>query len=226
MIKGLVFDFDGLVIDTESVWYDSLCHVYEKYDAKLPLDIYTQVIGTSLDAFDPYQYLLEITDQDLNIEDIKRQSSEQHAHLMQDRTLRPGVLSYLETASTMGLKLGIASSSHLDWVTRFLDEHRIAHYFSCVCTADFVEKVKPDPALYLLALEALELAPHEAIAFEDSPNGAKAAHTAGLHTVIVPNPMTKHLTFGPHLLRLASMEEMCLEKVIDHVARFTAKADA
>ncbi|MFD2118041.1 HAD family hydrolase [Paenibacillus yanchengensis] len=223
MIKGLIFDFDGLVIDTESVWYESLCHVYEKHNAELPFDLYSQCIGTSLDrGFNPYHYLLEITDQNLDVEEIKRQSAEQHARIMQDRTLRPGVLSYLDTATKMGLKLGIASSSHLEWVTRFLNEHQIAKYFSCVCTADFVEKVKPDPALYLLALEQLDLSPNETIAFEDSANGAKAAHAAGLHTVIVPNAMTEHLTFGPHLLRLTSMEEMSLEDVITHVSRSNA----
>jgi len=218
MIKGLIFDFDGLIIDTESVWYESLCHVYEQYNVVLPFDLYSKLIGTSLDAFDPYQYLLEACPESLTIEDIKRQSSEQHGQLMKNKSLRPGVLSYLETATQLGLKLGIASSSHLDWVSRFLEEHQIGHYFSCICTADLVEKVKPDPTLYRLALEKLDLSPQHAIAFEDSAHGATAAHVAGLHTVIVPNEMTKHLSFGPHVLRLTSMEEMSLEQVINHIS--------
>ncbi|GGD61980.1 hypothetical protein GCM10010911_19830 [Paenibacillus nasutitermitis] len=137
-----------------------------------------------------------------------------HGQIMLERVLRPGVEDYLNTAKQLGLKVGIASSSHLDWVQRFVDKFEIAGYFSCIRTADFVQKVKPDPELYLQALAVLELRPEEAICFEDSPNGAKAGHAAGLNVVIVPNVMTQGLTFGPHKLRLNSMAEKSLEEVI------------
>lgn len=99
-----------------------------------------------------------------------------------------------------------------------MDKFDIAGYFSCIRTADFVKKVKPDPELYLQALEALGLQPEEMICFEDSPNGAKAGHAAGLNVVIVPNSMTQGLPFGPHKLRLNSMAEKSLEDVIAIVA--------
>ena len=138
---------------------------------------------------------------------------------MADKTLRPGVVSYMEEAKQLGYKIGIASSSHLSWIEPFLQKYDIAKHIDTIRCADFVEKVKPDPAVYLLTLKELGLEPDEAIAFEDSPNGAKAATRAGVKVVIVPNPVTERLEFGPHLLSLQSMDDL---KLIDIVDRFNS----
>ncbi|MCQ6559182.1 HAD family hydrolase [Paenibacillus mendelii] len=217
MIKGVIFDFDGLIIDTESAWFEAIGEIYNEHGAYLPLETWTKCVGTSHDAFDPYLHLAEIADRPVNIEEIKKTALVKHDYLMQRRVLRPGVLDYLNEAQQLGLRIGIASSSHLAWVQRFVDLFDIAGYFSCIRTADFVQKVKPDPELYLQALAALELKPEEAVCFEDSPNGAKAAHAAGLNVVIVPNAITEGLTFGPHKLRMNSMEERSLAEVIAFV---------
>ncbi|WP_027086277.1 HAD family hydrolase [Cohnella panacarvi] len=222
MIKGIVFDFDGLIIDTESAWFEALGELYSEYDSVLPLETWIQCVGTSHEVFDPYLHLAEIASRPVNVEDIRLIAADKHARIMQERVLRPGVVDYLETAQKLGLKMGIASSSHLEWVERFVNKFNIAHYFSCIRTADYVKKVKPDPELYLQALAHLDLKPEEAIAFEDSPNGARAAHTAGLNVVIVPNEITGALTFGPHVLRLHSMADQTLEEVIASVS--SAKA--
>ncbi|MFX3631550.1 MAG: HAD family hydrolase [Candidatus Pristimantibacillus sp.] len=214
MIKGIVFDFDGLIIDTESAWYEALKEIYEEHEAYLPLETWVKCVGTSHDAFDPYLHLQEILERPVDMEELKQIVAQKHDWIMQARDLRPGVESYLQAAQQLGLKIGIASSSHRAWVERFTHQFNIYDYFSCMRTADYVEKVKPDPELYVQALEALDLQPEEAIAFEDSPNGAKAAHAAGLHVVIVPNTVTGELTFGPHVLRLNSMADQTLEEVI------------
>ncbi len=214
MIKGVIFDFDGLIIDTESAWFEAIGEIYNEHGSYLPLETWVKCIGTSHDAFDPYLHLAETADRPVNIEEIKQVALVKHECIMQQRVLRPGVIDYLNTAQQLGLRIGVASSSHLAWVQRFMDKFEISNYFSCIRTADYVQKVKPDPELYLQALAALELKPEETIAFEDSPNGALAAHTAGLNVVIVPNTMTEGLTFGPHILRLNSMAERSLEEVI------------
>ncbi|WP_054957950.1 HAD family hydrolase [Paenibacillus dakarensis] len=214
MIKGVIFDFDGLIIDTESAWFEAIGAIYNEHGAHLPLETWTKCVGTSHDVFDPYLHLVEIADRPVNIDEIKKAALVNHDSIMQQRVLRPGVLDYLNAAQQLGLKIGIASSSHLVWVQRFVDMHEIAGYFSCIRTADFVQKVKPHPELYHQALDELGLKPEETICFEDSPNGALAAHAAGLNVVIVPNIITEGLTFGPHKLRLNSMEEKSLEEVI------------
>jgi beta-phosphoglucomutase-like phosphatase (HAD superfamily) len=94
-------------------------------------------------------------------------------------------------------------------------------YFETIRTADDVEKVKPDPALYLKALADLQVHPSKAIAFEDSPNGALAAQRAGMHCVIVPNSITRELPFGAVDLRIDSMEQMRLSQILAYFARFS-----
>mgnify|MGYP001235033524 CR=1 FL=1 len=217
MIKGIILDFDGLIIDTESAWYEALDRVFETYQVKLPFDLWVKCVGASHEVFDPYQYFAEHCRTTYDIEDIKERVHEQHSVIMSQRELRPGVVDYLQTARSMGLRVGIASSSHLSWIKPYLQKFQIESYIESIRCADYVKRVKPDPEVYKLALQSLELQPEETIAFEDSPNGAKAAYLAGLHVVTVPNEVTERLQFGPHSLRLKSMSEMPLADVIQRV---------
>ena len=88
------------------------------------------------------------------------------------------------------------------------------HFFETVKCADDVSRTKPQPDLYLAALEALQVNPAEAIAFEDSPNGVRAARSAGLFVVAIPNPVTEQLTFTDESLRVPSMAHLSLEKLM------------
>ena len=214
-IKGIIFDFDGLIIDTESAWYEALVEVFTAYGVQLPFELWVQSVGTSQDVFDPYIYFQQRYSEEIDIEEVIEKVNQQHSVIMSDKTLRPGVVSYMEEAKQLGYKIGIASSSHLSWIEPFLHKYDIAKYIDTIRCADFVEKVKPDPAVYLLTLEELGLEPDEAIAFEDSPNGAKAATRAGIKVVIVPNPVTERLEFGPHLLLLQSMADLKLIGVVN-----------
>ncbi|MDB5084577.1 MAG: yhcW, partial [Bacilli bacterium] len=127
----------------------------------------------------------------------------------------PGVENYLTAATDLGLKIGLASSSDRKWVTGFLSQLGLLHYFECIRTSDDVEKVKPDPTLYLEVLHCLDVKPINAIAFEDSPNGALAAKRAGMRCVVVPNPITSQLVFGEFDRRLSSLLEIELAQLIN-----------
>jgi len=133
--------------------------------------------------------------------------------LMTAQPLLPGIASCVSSARTRGLKLAVASSSTHKWVTRNLERFDLLDQFDAVCTRDYVEAVKPDPALYLLALERLGVASAEAIAFEDSPNGILAAKRAGIFCVAIPNPLTRELSLDLADRRLASLEEFSLDDV-------------
>jgi beta-phosphoglucomutase-like phosphatase (HAD superfamily) len=89
--------------------------------------------------------------------------------------------------------------------------------FDAICTADDVEKTKPDPALFLLTAEKLEVAPDEVIVFEDSPNGVLGAKRAGMFVVAVPNPLTAQLDLGHADLIFGSLGEISLEELIARV---------
>lgn len=218
MIRAIVFDFDGLILDTESNEFMAYQDMYKHHGAELTLEKWSGVIGTDmLSVFDPYDFLEECIGKPFDREEARKIRRERFLARMKQEQLRPGVVSVLEQASRLGLKIGLASSSYLDWVEGYLNKYGIRHYFSYIRTRDNVEKVKPDPALYRLAAEGLGVRPEEALAFEDSPNGALAAHRAGLHCVIVPNSVTEALAFGAHTKRIVSMEGLDLKRLVEEI---------
>lgn len=115
-----------------------------------------------------------------SIETIMNLAKENHRSEVDLLEIREGVKDYLSAAKEMGLKIGLASSSNREWVEGFLTKLQIIDFFDTIKTGDEVEKVKPDPTLYINALEALNVKGSEAVAFEDSANGAKAAIAAGM----------------------------------------------
>jgi beta-phosphoglucomutase-like phosphatase (HAD superfamily) len=139
---------------------------------------------------------------------------------MAEQSLLPGVAEYIAGAKRRNLKLGVASSSSQRWVAGYLHQHGLADCFDCVKCSDDVEVVKPDPALYLAALAALEVLPHEAVAFEDSLNGMRAAKGAGLYCVVVPNKLMTERPFDMADLRLDSLATMPLEEVLLRATRW------
>ncbi|WP_419876205.1 HAD family hydrolase [Candidatus Pristimantibacillus sp. PTI5] len=195
MIKAIVFDFDGTIIDTETAWYHAFREAYSEHGVELTLEQYSGCIGTSLHTFNPYEYLM--TDLKLPIDkDAFRDSVHlQHTALMQSEQVRTGILDYLNEAQDSGMKIGLASSSPRAWIDKYLEQLEIAHYFETIRTADDVARVKPDPELYRQTLAALGVEAGEAVAIEDSPNGARAALAAGMSCIIVPNTITKSLPF-------------------------------
>ncbi len=195
MIKAIIFDFDGTVIDTETAWYIAFRDAYKEHGVNLTLDTYSQCIGTSLHTFNPYEYLVTDLHLPINLDTFRESIHSRHASLMDTEKMRPGILEYLNAAKAKHLKIALASSSKLDWVERFLEKLQIRDYFDCIRTANDVVHVKPDPELYLQTLQCLDLNASEAIAIEDSPNGAKAAVSAGIHCLVVPNSITKYLEF-------------------------------
>ncbi|TLS49448.1 HAD family hydrolase [Paenibacillus antri] len=212
MIQAVIFDFDGTILDTESVWYESYRDALQEHDVELPLSVFAEGIGTYDDGM--FRYMRERLGTEEKYQAVKTAA---HAlHQTKTSALRPreGVVAYLEEAKRLGLRIGLATSSPLSWIEPFLDEHGLRGYFETLCTSDDVEKVKPDPALYRLAAERLKVEPRLAVAFEDSANGARSAVAAGVRCVVVPNPMTEALRFERYDFRLSSFEEMPLGELL------------
>ncbi|HBZ11397.1 MAG TPA: HAD family hydrolase [Bacillus bacterium] len=209
-MEAVVFDFDGLIVDTESVWYEAFRQIFCKLDYDLTIDEFALCIGTSDDVlFDRLKKKVSFTK-----ESVLREAKSIYKDQLPALKLRDGVLEYLNTAKNLGFKIGLASSSNRIWVEGFLDRFDIKDYFDVIKTADDVVKIKPDPELYLAAIKELRAAPEETIAFEDSVNGLRAALDAGLNVVIVPNKVTGQLNFGGHRLRLNSMSDMTFEELL------------
>jgi HAD superfamily hydrolase (TIGR01509 family) len=221
VIRGLIFDFDGLIVDTESTVFQSWQELYQEFDQDLPFGEWGQIIGTSQDEhFDPLERLeTRLGHRFENPAMLKERRLQREMVLVARQPILPGVEEYLEGAQRLGLKLAIASSSDREWVGGHLENIGLIEYFDVIHTSDDVEHTKPDPALYNLALESLMLEPGEAIVLEDSPNGVTAALRAGIFCVAVPNPLTRLLSLDHADMRLDSLADIPLEALIENVEK-------
>lgn len=211
-VSALIFDFDGLIIDSESPGYVAWSELYESHGCSLPFEKYSACIGT-INGFDLHGYLQEQSGRAFDRDELESACGRRWHELMKEQPLLPGVAQTIAAAKARGMKVAIASSSTRSWVTGNLVNFRLLDQFDAICTRDDVPAVKPDPALYLLALERLGVAAPEAIAFEDSPNGILAAKRAGIFCIVVPNPLTRRLSLDQADRRLNSMEEFSLTDV-------------
>jgi len=213
-ISALVFDFDGLILDTETPIFQSWREVYQEHGQELQLEKWATVIGTYEEPFDVFEYLQELTGRSLDRAAVETGRKAREMALLAGQTIRPGVVDYLQSAQRLGLKIGLASSSPCRWVTGNLDRLGLIDHFECIRCQDDVRLTKPDPELYLAAAACLEVSPVEAIAIEDSPNGVTAAKRAGMYAVAVPNDLTRGLRLDHADLRLESLADMPLEDLI------------
>ncbi|HEU4559693.1 MAG TPA: HAD family hydrolase [Longimicrobium sp.] len=219
MIEAVVFDFDGLIFDSETHEYECVRELFAEHGAELPLDVWGACVGREAGYFDPYAYLEERTGVTLDRVEADRRRHRRFQERIQGEGAIPGVEEALRAARSLGLRVGLASSSGRDWVEGQLRRLGLLHFFDCMRTADDVERVKPEPDLYLSVLRCLGVPAGRAVAFEDSPNGALAARRAGMYCVIIPNRITETLQFGEHDLRLESLMQA---ELADLLARIDA----
>jgi HAD superfamily hydrolase (TIGR01509 family) len=216
-IKGLIFDFDGLIIDTEQAIFKTWAEIYQSHGCQLSITDWLTTIGTTHAAFDPAIELGRQLGHALDWATIEPLRQERERELIDQLALLPGVAEMLRDARRLGLKVGLASSSTCAWVTGHLTRTGLIEYFDCIIASDDVQRTKPDPALFLMALESLHLLPEQTIAFEDSDHGLLAARSAGIYAVAVPGAMTRSLPFEHADLRLESLAVLPLETLLEMV---------
>ena len=217
MIKALIFDFDGTILDTEVPDYQSWQEIYEELGASLPFDTWASFIGTGVAVFDPYQHLAAQLDQPPDREEIALKTYQRRDHLIRQQDALPGVKEYISDAKERGFKLAVASNSYHPWVDGYLDHLGMRSVFEAIKCGDDVKRPKPAPDIYLAALADLGVAASEAIAFEDSPHGIHAARQAGIFSVAVPNRMTARLDFSQANLLLSSLSVLDLSNLLAKV---------
>lgn len=218
----LIFDFDGLILDTETAAFQNWTEIYSSFGARLSLPVWGQCIGTSHHAFDVYEHLEAQVGRPLDRAQIKQVYRKREKELLEGLKPRPGVVEYMEEAQKQKIALALASSSDQNWVMGHLSRIGLADRFHSIRTADDVQNVKPDPELYQLTLTFMGVDPHRAVAFEDSPNGIKAARAAGIYCVAVPNSVTRQLPLDHADDRIESMADLSLRELLHRVE--TAKA--
>jgi len=218
LIRALIFDFDGLILETEEPIYRSWKEVYEARGVAIPFDLWVRTVGSSNQAFHPQRYLEERLGVPLS-QDVLDRRVARRAEMVLAEPLRPGVVDMAKAARARGMKVGVASSSSRDWVKGHLGRLGILDRFDCVVCRDDVEHVKPEPDLYLASLACLGVAAAEAVAIEDSPNGVTAAKRAGLGCVAVPNRITSSLDLSQADLRLTSLADVTLPQLLEKLGQ-------
>lgn len=211
----MLFDFDGLLMDTESPEVEIWGTIYRKYGAEFPLQTWIQrVVGSTDDNFNPAEHLAGLSSQPVDPIGVREEARQMRLEVQSRLEAMPGVEKILADARRLNLRQVIVSSSPHWWVDGYVDQLKIRQFFAHVICREDAARTKPAPDLYLKALEKLQLPAEDCLVFEDSPNGIQAAREAGLWVVGVPNPIT--LQAGPLAadLVLSSLTEIPLEVLL------------
>lgn len=220
-LEAIIFDFDGTLLDTEGSEFSHFQELYRTHNLELALTDWQQGIGT-WGAFDPWQPFAH-----LSAPQLKALKHTHHRTLLErlaEIVPRAGIPELLEEAKTKGIRLAIASSSDADWIAHWGGKHGLLEGVEVLTSRYEVEKVKPDPALYLLALERLNLPAYAAMAVEDSLNGYRAATAAGLFCLAFTHSVTESLEFPADTIKWPQLEGglAALEKL--HRAYWNSRA--
>ncbi len=212
--RGIVFDFDGVILDTETPLYESWEAMFARHGTHLEMETFARYIGGA-EYFDFHALLERQTGLTLDRERLMEERRALYAERVSGNTVMPGVREYLSEARRRGYAIGLASNSDLGWVGSNLRELGLFDEFDVIRTRDHVVRGKPDPEIYLDATRALGVQPRHAIAVEDSASGVAAAKAAGLFAVAAPNPITIHQTLDAADLIVVSLEALPFAKLVE-----------
>lgn len=190
-LQGILFDFDGLILDTETPIYQAWAEMFQEQGKELSLSHWAKILGKAQHELDQILDLLEPGSQEDFLEAVSRREQA----LLAEQTPLPGVVDLIRRSHQEGLLLGIVSSSDQRWVHSNLERLGLLEYFHHTSCFDEVDEAKPDPSLYRLGLEKMGADHDRVVVLEDSPNGVLAAKRAGLYCIAVPNSVTIQLTF-------------------------------
>ncbi|MDP6859831.1 MAG: HAD family hydrolase [Verrucomicrobiales bacterium] len=213
MPKALIFDFDGLIVDTETVIYESWAEIYEQNNQTLELNTYKNCVGSDFGQFHPGLELEKRTGETFNWAVIDAEREELIRQRLEQKKERTGIRFFIEGAKEQGLELAIASSSSRNWVLGWITKLGLREHFSAFANRDDVQKIKPDPELFLKAADLLGISPSEALILEDSENGLKAATAAGIPCAIITNPITAGGNFSGAIMVAESFNDERLKKL-------------
>lgn len=209
MIRALVFDFDGLIVDTETPLIDAYAAVHAAHGVEFDRALFIHNVGHADYSFDPWHGFSPHADR-VALEVERRASKDE---LIIRQPVLPGVVELLDAGRAAGLRIGLASNSQHAWVEPQLARVGLLDRFEFLACREDAPAPKPAPDLYHLVLNRFELHGHEAISFEDSYTGSLAAKRAKLWTVTAPNASTAHHDFGHADLKVNSLADVQLAQL-------------
>jgi HAD superfamily hydrolase (TIGR01509 family) len=193
-IRAVVFDLDGLLVNTEDLYEKAGNELLGQHGHAMNDGLREQIIG--LTAHESFQAMIDTFSLDTTIEELDAESDIIMQQLIADQLEpMPGMLELLTTLEAGRFRRIVATCSRRQYAHELLNACNVAHHFELVLTADDVQRGKPDPEIYELAAQRLELLPTATMVLEDSANGVRAASAAGAYTIAVPNRHTVSHSF-------------------------------
>ncbi len=207
---AVLFDFDGVLVDTEWAIYQAWRRTFQDHGHDLPLELYTRCIGSDFQTWSPKTHLEELTGLAFDWHDLDARRQEEILRDLTPEGPMGGVIDLLDMLTREGIRRAVVSSSSHHWVDGWLEKLEFAGRFETIVCRDDAPRIKPAPDLYLEAARRLGLEPDDCLVIEDSLNGVKAATAAGMSVWVVPNRVTAGLDFSaaerifPSLTELAT----------------------
>ena len=206
-MNALIFDFDGLIMDTETATYEAWREIYAGHGHPLTIETWSQCVGSDFGHYDPKADLENLLNRKLDWEPIHVERREKVMRILSDYDALPGVRDRLQEAAALGLPCAVASSSPRWWVEHWLKHLGLMDAFQNVTCLEDTGKVKPDPSLFQHAAQKLGASADGIMIFEDSFNGLNAARAAQMRCVIIPCSITSHFKFEGAWRQFASLAD-------------------
>jgi HAD superfamily hydrolase (TIGR01509 family) len=211
-LGAVVFDFDGLILDTETSAFVTMQAAFADHGVELSLEAFSELLGRA-DNRPWTEWLEEEVGSPIEREAVHARRLEAHHALVAEQDVMPGVVEVIDQADALGIPALVASSSPRYWIDQHLERLGLLDRFIGLFTREDVERAKPWPDLYLAAVASVGVEPAQAVAFEDSYNGSMAATAAGLYCVAVPSEITGHQDFSHCDLVVRSLSDVDLVRL-------------
>lgn len=194
MIKAVIFDFDGLLVDTEYLWYQIYCELLqENFGYSLSIETFNLGVGSSNGEL--FKYISEESGLTVDTEQIRENGARIFSEKSKNLGLMNGVYELLSILHSKGIRMVIATSSPYKRPTSILEKLGVLDMFEFIVSKEHVQHTKPSPDLFIQAFEKLGLPKEQVVILEDSVNGVIAANRAGIKVLAIPNSITKNSNF-------------------------------
>jgi HAD superfamily hydrolase (TIGR01509 family) len=211
-LQAIVFDFDGLIVNTERPGFISWSEIYARFGQKLTLSDWQYATGY-VGGFDPGLHLEKLLGRNLNWDELGPERDRRNWELTLAEPVLPGIAELFSSVRAYWLRIGVASNSGGSWVPDGLQRLGLAHCVDVVITADMVVNPKPAPDIYLKTVQTLGVSSGNAVAIEDSEPGSRAAKAAGIKVVVIPNEFSAQQDLSVADLIVPSATELSVDRL-------------
>lgn len=207
MLKAVIFDMDGVIVDSEPGYYTALLRLLDEFDEYVDEEYNARYFGTTMEKL--FTDTIEYLNLDTTVDYCNQRFFEIYEEVIQEDGFTPikGAIELIRELHEAGIPLAVASSSPMDHIVRITENLGVSDYFHTLVTGEDCENSKPDPEIFLTAAEKLGVDPKNCAVVEDSVNGVLAGSRAGMKVLGFSNPEYGKPAHEPAQKVVHSLEE-------------------